>query len=189
MASCSGLLGSPPSLGRIDFGKSDQSQQKYFWANIIFLTVKNLRRQRISSHDLGTASQSQYVALRVEVPCGAAIWGPLRRKTKFHVALRIGVPCCAESRSPMWHRELKFNVAPRVKVQCGAASRGPLSLRVEVRCGAVSWGLMWRCELRFNVALWVEVSCGAVSRSPMWRRENWNLIILSFLLQYQPPYY
>ena len=40
MASCSGLLGSPPSLGRIDFGKSDQSQKKYFWANIIFLTVK-----------------------------------------------------------------------------------------------------------------------------------------------------
>ena len=72
MASCSGLLGSPPSLGRIAFGKSDQSQIKYFGANIIFLTVKNLRRQRISSHDLGTASQSQYVALRVEVPCGAA---------------------------------------------------------------------------------------------------------------------
>ena len=72
MASCSGLLGSPPSLGRIAFGKSDQSQKKYLGANIIFLTVKNLRRQRISSHDLGTASQSQYVALRVEVPCGAA---------------------------------------------------------------------------------------------------------------------
>ena len=30
MASCSGLLGSPPSLGRIDFGKSDQSQKKVF---------------------------------------------------------------------------------------------------------------------------------------------------------------
>ena len=37
MASCSSLLGSPPSLGRIDFGKSDQSQ--FIWANIIFLTV------------------------------------------------------------------------------------------------------------------------------------------------------
>ena len=41
MASCSGLLGSPPSLGRIAFGKSDQSQKKYLGANIIFLTVKN----------------------------------------------------------------------------------------------------------------------------------------------------
>ena len=30
MASCSGLLGSPPSLGRIDFKKSDQSQKNCF---------------------------------------------------------------------------------------------------------------------------------------------------------------
>ena len=45
MASCSGLLGSPPSLGRIAFAKSDQSQIKYFGANIIFLTVKNKKRR------------------------------------------------------------------------------------------------------------------------------------------------